>query len=115
MPAPDDDPDAHAAQAADPDPAAVAQLKPERALNAEFVALFDMLPTVAPNTVESIPPVTYDHVVAGPAGPEQFATSDQCLSCHDGQGAPFGPNMLYRPRPNRGASTYHLMGSGTGP
>ena len=49
MPAPDDDPDAHAAQADDPDPAAVAQLKPERALNAEFVALFNMLPTVAPN------------------------------------------------------------------
>ncbi len=51
MPAPDDDPDAHAAQADDPDPAAVAQSKPERALNAEFAALFNMLPTVSPDQV----------------------------------------------------------------
>jgi hypothetical protein len=41
--------------------------------------------------------VTLDHVVAPstpPKGPEHYLTSDQCMSCHDGQGAPFGPNMV---------------------
>ena len=52
MPAPDDDPDAHAAQADEPDAAAVAQLKPERALNPEFVALFDSFPRRAGGCVE---------------------------------------------------------------
>ena len=102
MPAPDDDPEAHAALAVDPNPVAVAHLKPERTLNAEFVALFDMLPMVAPSAVAPIPPVTYDHVVAGPGGPEQFITSDQCLSCHDGQDAPFGPNMYIPPTGDAG-------------
>ena len=102
MPTPDDDPEAHAETANAPDPAAVAQLKPQRALNSEFVSLFNMLPTVAPDTVESIPPVTYDHVIAGPAGPEQFLTSDQCLGCHSGQGEIFVPNMYILPTADEG-------------
>src|SRR6266571_1089078 len=31
-----------------------------------------------------IPPETYDHVVAGHAGAEEFITSDSCMSCHSG-------------------------------
>ena len=44
-----------------------------------------------------IPNVVYDHVWVGPNGPGQFVTSDQCMSCHDGQGKPFGPNMYILP------------------
>ena len=84
----------HDALAADVDGASLAEVKPARDLNPEFLALFDMIAPVEPGAVASIPPVTYDHVVAGPDGPEQFITSDQCLSCHSGQGLPFGPNMI---------------------
>ncbi len=84
----------HDALAADVDGASLAEVKPARDLNPEFLALFDMIAPVEPGAVASIPPVTYDHVVAGPDGPEQFITSDQCLSCHSGQDLPFGPNMI---------------------
>ena len=47
-----------------------------------------------PARVVALPPVTHDHVYAGANGPRQFLTSDQCMSCHDGQGLPFGPNMF---------------------
>jgi hypothetical protein len=36
----------------------------------------------APNAKTALPVETYDHVVAGPGGPEQFLTSDQCTGCH---------------------------------
>ncbi len=62
-------------------------------VNAEFVQMFDEIATVALEDVQFIPPVTYDHVIVGPNGPEQFITSDQCLSCHDGQPPNLGPNM----------------------
>ncbi len=90
----DDDGQSHADLAAGPDAAALAASKPGRDINPEFVALFDSIAPVAPEDVIAIPPVTYDHVIAGPDGPGQFLTSDQCLSCHDGQALPFGPNMI---------------------
>ena len=90
-----DDPSrTHEDLAEEPDAAALAASKPGRDINPEFVALFDSIPPVAPEDVLAIPPVTYDHVIAGPDGPGQFVTSDQCLSCHDGQTLPFGPNMI---------------------
>ncbi|HEX8904145.1 MAG TPA: hypothetical protein VF771_04845, partial [Longimicrobiaceae bacterium] len=36
----------------------------------------------APTAKTALPVETYDHVVAGPNGPEQFLTSDQCTGCH---------------------------------
>jgi hypothetical protein len=36
------------------------------------------------STPLAIPPETYDHVVAGHAGAEEFITSDSCMSCHSG-------------------------------
>jgi len=41
----------------------------------------------------SIPAETYDHVVAGREGAEEFVTSDQCMTCHSGN-AWFGEKFL---------------------
>lgn len=62
-----------------------------------FLKTFNAIKRVSPESVVKLPPVTLDHVVAPstpPTGPEHFLTSDQCMSCHDGQGIPFGPNMF---------------------
>lgn len=67
---------------------------PDRRLNADFAETFNQLPVIPAHEVLYLPSVGYDHVFVGAAGPEQFHTSDQCLSCHDGQGPPFGPNMF---------------------
>ena len=67
--------------------------KPARSLNADFAELFNQIAVIPAHDVLYLPSVAYDHVYAGAAGPEQFMTSDQCLSCHDGQALPFGPNM----------------------
>ena len=32
---------------------------------------------------ERLPAETYDHIVSGAGGPDQFLTSDQCAGCHD--------------------------------
>ncbi len=64
-----------------------------RSPNPDFIELFNRIDVIPAHEVQYIPSVAYDHVFAGAAGPEQFLTSDQCLSCHDGQGLPFGPNM----------------------
>lgn len=66
---------------------------PARSLNADFTELFNQIPVIPAHDVLYIPSVSYDHVYSGVGGPEQFLTSDQCMSCHDGQGLPFGPNM----------------------
>ncbi len=98
----DDPASQHDDLAANVDAVAMAGVKPARDVDAEFLALFNMIPPVEPEDVEAIPPVTYDHVIAGPDGPEQFITSDQCMSCHDGQGLPFGPNMYILPTEEQG-------------
>lgn len=42
-----------------------------------------------------LPAQTWDHHVSGPEGPDQFITSDQCLSCHDAGGSGQRlPNMV---------------------
>ncbi len=61
---------------------------------ATFARWFGRTP---PARAVPLPPVTHDHVFAGANGPSQFITSDQCMSCHDGQGLPFGPNMFIPP------------------
>ncbi|MCB0687053.1 MAG: cytochrome P460 family protein, partial [Saprospiraceae bacterium] len=69
--------------------------------NSLFLKQFDSWEQIAYDSVRKIPSETYDHVVAPGMGTskksqsnQQFLTSDQCMSCHDGNGAPFGPNML---------------------
>lgn len=80
----------HEEQAEDPVP----PTPPAPFVNEAFLERFDTLPPVSPDEVQKMPPLTYDHVIAGPEGPGQFLTSDQCMSCHDGMGEPFGPNMF---------------------
>lgn len=84
---------AHEGLAFGPEVKALEAAKPVRGLNAEFARTFDAIPPLSVDQVSHLPPVTHDHVVAGPDGPGQFVTSDQCMGCHDGQGLPFGPNM----------------------
>ncbi|HSB12640.1 MAG TPA: cytochrome P460 family protein [Blastocatellia bacterium] len=54
----------------------------EMATHAEFLKFFKDVPI--PGGVQVMPAETYDHVVAGPAGAEEFITSDSCMSCHSG-------------------------------
>jgi mono/diheme cytochrome c family protein len=61
------------------------KLKPrliELATRAEFLKFFKDVPI--PGGVKVMPAETYDHVVAGHAGAEEFITSDSCMSCHSG-------------------------------
>lgn len=58
------------------------KLRVAMATRAEFLKYFKNLPTSG--IVQAIPPETYDHVVAGPSGAEEFITSDSCMSCHSG-------------------------------
>ncbi|MCZ6678067.1 MAG: cytochrome P460 family protein, partial [Candidatus Poribacteria bacterium] len=89
----------HVAQGAGADAAKVAKSKPVIEANAEFLKTFNAIPRVSYRDVEPIPPLTYDHVVAGLHAPTQFVTSDQCLSCHGGlsDASPFGPAMFLPP------------------
>lgn len=63
-------------------------------VKSSFARHYDMIPPLTAEQIQHIPPLTYDHVIVGPGGPEQFVTSDQCLSCHDGQPPNLGPNMF---------------------
>lgn len=50
--------------------------------HAEFLKFFKDV--TIPGGVQMMPAETYDHVVAGHAGAEEFITSDSCMSCHSG-------------------------------
>jgi len=54
----------------------------EMATQAEFLKFFKDVPVTG--AVQVMPAETYDHVVAGHAGAEEFITSDSCMSCHSG-------------------------------
>ncbi|HEX9135523.1 MAG TPA: cytochrome P460 family protein, partial [Nitrospirota bacterium] len=59
-----------------------AKITTRLATHAEFLKFFKDVPI--PGGVQVMPAETYDHVVAGPAGAEEFITSDSCMSCHSG-------------------------------
>jgi len=60
-----------------------ALLKPLPAPDPAFLALYGISRAyAAPTRRTAFPVETYDHVVSGPKGPEQFLTSDQCTGCH---------------------------------
>ncbi|MAN03664.1 MAG: hypothetical protein CMI35_11310 [Owenweeksia sp.] len=63
-------------------------------INEAFLQTYHQMKPVAAKDVSRFPPETYDHVISGPKGPGQFLTSDQCISCHDGQSGAFLPNMI---------------------
>lgn len=57
--------------------------RPLPAPDPAFLALYRLSQGfAAPNAKTAFPVETYDHVVAGAKGPEQFLTSDQCTGCH---------------------------------
>ncbi len=47
-----------------------------------FLNLFKSLPLVTQPQVKRFPGESFDHVTAGPSGPQGFLTSSQCLGCH---------------------------------
>jgi len=51
----------------------------------EFLNFYDQLNevTFSDAWLLRLPAETYDHIVSGSTGPEQFLTSDQCAPCHD--------------------------------
>jgi hypothetical protein len=68
--------------------------RPRRKADASFAGIFNGLKLAGPTDVAALPPVTHDHVVPGHGPGSEFMTSDQCMSCHAGLVAPFGPSMF---------------------
>ena len=70
--------------------------EPEKvaAPNPLFLKTFTSISPVAYKDVMPLPPETLDRVPSPHGGPELYLTSDQCMSCHDGLGEPFGPTMI---------------------
>jgi len=89
--------DQHVSADDQPDAREAAAGKPLKGANPDFLALFDAIAPVSRDEVQEIPPVTLDHVVAAAGGAGQFITSDNCISCHDGQNTPLGHNMTLVP------------------
>ncbi len=70
------------------------QAPDEGSLRDAFEAAFPQQRAQDPADVSRLPRVDWDWVMPAADEPTQFATSSQCISCHDGQGPPFGPNMF---------------------
>jgi hypothetical protein len=68
--------------------------RPVRKPDSAFLAYFDSLKPVELAKVQHLPPVTHDHVVTRRDKHQEFVTSNQCMSCHAGLVAPFGPSMF---------------------
>ncbi len=68
--------------------------RPARRPDERFLALFNSIKPAALSDVQPLPPVTHDHAPPSPDRSRGFATSDQCMSCHAGLVAPFGPSMF---------------------
>ena len=66
----------------------------ELELNESFLKIFDQIPPQDKQDVLHIPPVTHDWVVKGAKGKQDLVTSNQCMSCHAGLVAPYGPSMF---------------------
>ena len=64
-----------------------------------FHRLYSQIPPVdfSEAWAHRLPAQTYDHVVSGQKGPQQFLTSDQCISCHNASGLNASqPNMILK-------------------
>lgn len=68
--------------------------RPARKADAAFASFFPTVQQTSPKDVVALPPVTHDHVVPGRGAGSDFVTSNQCMSCHAGLVAPFGPSMF---------------------
>ena len=72
--------------------------RPDRAPNPAFLARFGALPNAALGDCARLPGVTHDWAPFAPEGGDgpakNWATSNQCMGCHAGLTAPFGPAMF---------------------
>ncbi len=59
-----------------------------------FLNFFSSVKTLDVAEVACLPPTTHDWVVPKREGTQGFVTSNQCMSCHSGLMAPFGPSMF---------------------
>jgi len=75
----------------------------------KFVKFFKQIPPVDPTPAIVIPNETYDHIVSPGKTPQMYVTSDQCLSCHGGLGAPYGA-MFINPRDGTASVAYNGKG-----
>lgn len=66
----------------------------ENPANALFVELYSEIDVRKREDIRHFPPVTHDWVVPSPDGKDDFLTSNQCMNCHAGLAAPFGPTMF---------------------
>lgn len=68
--------------------------RPAVAVNPRFLSFFGAVKPVGLEEVVRLPPATHDRVVS-PAGTSlSLVTSGQCMNCHAGLLAPFGPSMF---------------------
>ena len=68
--------------------------RPELFCNENFLKYYPNIAAQEKADVLHIPPVTHDWVVKEPAAEQGLVTSNQCMSCHAGLVAPFGPSMF---------------------
>lgn len=68
--------------------------RPTRVADRRFLDFFDAIKPVGLSDVLHLPPETHDWVVGGRDRPQGFVTSNQCMGCHSGLVAPFGPSMF---------------------
>ena len=89
----------------------------ERHANEPFFALFDTVERADVGDVARIPPVTHDWAVSpnDPANGGGFVTSNQCMGCHAGLTAPFGPSMFVATGDGDGANEYGADGHHVSP
>ena len=66
----------------------------ELSLNESFLKIFAQIGKQKKEDVLHLPPVTHDWVVKGAEGKQDLITSNQCMSCHAGLVAPYGPAMF---------------------
>ena len=67
---------------------------PVRPAHAGFLGLFPWMKRPTLHQIEYLPPVTHDWVISSRDSSQGFVTSNQCMSCHAGLMAPFGPSMF---------------------
>ena len=70
---------------------------PERPIHnadARFLGFFQSIQPVEIAQVANLAPSSHDWIVAGRDKSREFLTSNQCMSCHTGLLAPFGPSMF---------------------
>jgi len=68
--------------------------RPARRASEPFLDFFASIKLGELSRVAHLPPVTHDWVVASRDKSQEFITSNQCMSCHAGLVAPFGPSMF---------------------